>query len=87
MTNGKPASTQLPPPPVQMGVVPKISYLGNEHTSVESLLNSLGLEKYAVFFKAEEIDIATLKQMGDRDLKDLGIPVGPRTQILLAVLP
>ncbi|XP_016512900.1 uncharacterized protein LOC107829940 isoform X2 [Nicotiana tabacum] len=55
--------------------------------TVVSLLNSLGLGKYAIHFQAEEIDMAALKQMGDRDLKELGIPMGPRKKILLAMLP
>nr|XP_033509265.1 ankyrin repeat and SAM domain-containing protein 6-like isoform X3 [Nicotiana tomentosiformis] len=55
--------------------------------TVVSLLNSLGLGKYAIHFQAEEIDMAALKQMGDCDLKELGIPMGPRKKILLAMLP
>ncbi|XP_047324176.1 uncharacterized protein LOC124927754 [Impatiens glandulifera] len=77
MTSEKPASASLP----------KISCMGNEHNSVENFLKSLGLEKYGITFKAEEIDIATLKQMEDNDLKDLGIPMGPRKKIMLALLP
>ncbi|KAF3655233.1 putative zinc finger AN1 domain-containing stress-associated protein 12-like [Capsicum annuum] len=53
--------------------------------TVTTLLNSLGLGKYAIHFQAEEVDMAALKQMGDRDLKDLGIPMGPRKKILLAM--
>nr|XP_027101833.1 uncharacterized protein LOC113722811 isoform X2 [Coffea arabica] len=33
------------------------------------------------------VDMAALKQMGDRDLKELGIPMGPRKKILIAMLP
>ncbi|KAF5961744.1 hypothetical protein HYC85_002953 [Camellia sinensis] len=33
------------------------------------------------------VDMAALKQMGDKDLKELGIPMGPRKKILLALLP
>lgn len=54
--------------------------------TVASLLNSLSLGKYAIHFQAEEVDMAALKQMGDRDLKELGIPMGPRKKILLAML-
>lgn len=54
--------------------------------TVASLLNSLGLGKYTINFQAEEVDMAALKQMGDRDLKELGIPMGPRKKILLAML-
>ncbi|CAI9775408.1 unnamed protein product [Fraxinus pennsylvanica] len=61
--------------------------LVNDHLTVESFLQSLGLEKYAIYFKAEEVDMYSLKQMGDSDLKALGIPMGPRKKILLSLLP
>ncbi|KAJ6830479.1 uncharacterized protein M6B38_354605 [Iris pallida] len=67
------------------GAEQKISYMSEE--SVPSLLHSLGLGKYAILFQAEEVDMTALKQMGDNDLKELGIPMGPRKKILLAVLP
>ncbi|KAK1316377.1 hypothetical protein QJS10_CPA05g01892 [Acorus calamus] len=44
--------------------------------TVPGLLNSLGLGKYSIIFQAEEVDMTALKQMGDNDLKDLGIPMG-----------
>ncbi|CAL5349984.1 unnamed protein product [Camellia sinensis] len=80
------------PPPPPGGIVHKSSYMagirnmGNEHLTVDGLLHSLGLEKYAISFKAEEVDMTALRQMGDNDLKDLGIPMGPRKKILLALL-
>jgi len=55
--------------------------------TVTELLNSLGLEKYLVLFQAEEVDMAALKQMGESDLKDMGVPMGPRKKILLALGP
>ncbi|KAL3526012.1 hypothetical protein ACH5RR_014384 [Cinchona calisaya] len=58
----------------------------DEHLTVSSLLHSLGLGKYAILFQAEEVDMAALKQMGDHDLKELGIPMGPRKKILIAML-
>ncbi|XP_064940342.1 uncharacterized protein LOC135623760 isoform X3 [Musa acuminata AAA Group] len=33
-----------------------------------------------------KIDMTSLREMGDHDLKELGIPMGPRKKILLAVL-
>ncbi|RZC28327.1 hypothetical protein D0Y65_000358 [Glycine soja] len=57
------------------------------HQTVDGLLHALGLQKYAILFKAEEVDMTALKQMGENDLKELGIPMGPRKKILLAVLP
>ncbi|KAK4441007.1 SEC23-interacting protein [Sesamum alatum] len=53
--------------------------------SVDSFLQSLGLEKYAITFQAEEVDMTALVHMGDEDLKALGIPMGPRKKILLAL--
>ncbi|VFQ69705.1 unnamed protein product [Cuscuta campestris] len=53
--------------------------------SVDSFLQSLGLEKYAITFQAEEVDMAALIHMTDEDLKAMGIPMGPRKKILLAL--
>ncbi|XP_015879258.1 uncharacterized protein LOC107415445 [Ziziphus jujuba] len=55
--------------------------------TVAGLLHTLGLGKYTVLFQAEEVDMTALRQMGDKDLKELGIPMGPRKKILLALLP
>eukprot|EP00262_Sarcandra_glabra_P010003 TRINITY_DN24858_c0_g1_i1.p1 TRINITY_DN24858_c0_g1~~TRINITY_DN24858_c0_g1_i1.p1 ORF type:complete len:214 (+),score=47.45 TRINITY_DN24858_c0_g1_i1:192-833(+) len=54
-------------------------------TSVDGLLQSLGLEKYLITFQAEEVDMTALAHMTDEDLKALGIPMGPRKKILLAL--
>ncbi|XP_022771487.1 ankyrin repeat and SAM domain-containing protein 6-like isoform X2 [Durio zibethinus] len=53
--------------------------------SVEGFLLSLGLEKYAITFQAEEVDMTALVHMTDGDLKALGIPMGPRKKIILAL--
>ncbi|KAJ8510586.1 hypothetical protein OPV22_001020 [Ensete ventricosum] len=50
--------------------------------SVDSLLQSLGLEKYLITFKAEEVDMTALIHMTDEDLKAIGLPMGPRKKIL-----
>ncbi|EYU39200.1 hypothetical protein MIMGU_mgv1a021706mg [Erythranthe guttata] len=52
---------------------------------VDSFLQSLSLEKYSITFQAEEVDMAALVHMKDEDLKVLGIPMGPRKKILLAL--
>ncbi|XP_058192911.1 uncharacterized protein LOC131310116 [Rhododendron vialii] len=79
----------LPAPPPPSGIAQKSSYTvqANEHLTVDGLLHSLGLDKYAIYFKAEEVDMTALKQMGDNDFKNLGIPMGPRKKIQLALLP
>lgn len=53
--------------------------------SVDEFLMSLGLEKYLLSFQAEEVDMAALNHMTDEDLKAMGIPMGPRKKILLAL--
>lgn len=56
-----------------------------EVMTVPSFLQSLGLNKYLITFQAEEIDISVLRLMKDEDLKELGIPMGPRKKIMLAL--
>lgn len=51
---------------------------------VKEFLGALGLAKYSALFSAEEIDMHALLQMKDADLKELGIPMGPRKKILQA---
>ncbi|KAM7521826.1 hypothetical protein LguiA_011728 [Lonicera macranthoides] len=53
--------------------------------TVDSFLQSLGLEKYSITFQAEEVDMTALLHMTDEDLKALGIPMGPRKKIRLAL--
>ncbi|KAL9239130.1 hypothetical protein vseg_013479 [Gypsophila vaccaria] len=54
-------------------------------TSVDGFLQSLGLEKYQIIFQAEEVDMTALEHMTDEDLKAMGIPMGPRKKIILAL--
>ncbi|XP_010471014.1 PREDICTED: serine/arginine repetitive matrix protein 1 [Camelina sativa] len=56
-----------------------------EPLTVDSFLNSIGLGKYSLAFKREEVDMTTIKQMKESDLKDLIIPMGPRKKILQAI--
>ncbi|KAI3452383.1 hypothetical protein Pfo_009048 [Paulownia fortunei] len=74
--------TELPP---AAGGMSRSPYQDNQPLTVSSLLHSLGLGKYSINFQAEEIDMVALKQMGDGDLKELGIPMGPRKKILQAL--
>ncbi|OWM76020.1 uncharacterized protein LOC116211490 [Punica granatum] len=87
-----PAATARPSPhlaqnPPPSGSLPRSSLRIEEHQTVDGLLNALELGKYAIIFKAEEVDMAALKQMGEHDLKELGIPMGPRKKILQAITP
>ncbi|KMZ68154.1 hypothetical protein ZOSMA_249G00150 [Zostera marina] len=61
----------------------KKNILKKNESSVDNLLISLGLEKYSITFKAEEVDMDVMLHMNDCDLKVLGIPMGPRKKILL----
>lgn len=53
--------------------------------SLESLLESLDLQKYSVNFQSEEVDMKALVHMNEEDMKSLGIPMGPRKKILSAL--
>lgn len=54
--------------------------------SLEDLLASLGLSKYAEVFKSHEIDLASLRTLTDVDLKEMGISaLGPRKKIIQAI--
>ncbi|KAJ6835938.1 ankyrin repeat and SAM domain-containing protein 6-like isoform X2 [Iris pallida] len=63
----------------------KMKTLHKPYSSVDGLLQSLGLQKYLITFQAEEVDMTALMHMTDDDLKALGIPMGPRKKILLAL--
>jgi hypothetical protein len=41
-------------------------------------LSSLGLGRYAATFAVNEITPETLPYLSDADLKELGLPMGPR---------
>lgn len=48
-------------------------------------LARLGLERYTALFEAQEIDLRDLPHLNDDDLKELGLPLGPRRRILADV--
>jgi class 3 adenylate cyclase len=50
--------------------------------SLETWLAALGLEKYASAFRAQEVGLDQLKDLSEADLKELGLPLGPRKRIL-----
>ncbi len=54
--------------------------------SVSELLDSLGLGQYAPTFAENDVDLKTLAILSNDDLKELGIPFGPRKRILHALL-
>lgn len=48
-------------------------------------LQKLGLERYASVFRENEVDFATLQILTDEDLRELGLPFGPRKKLLNAL--
>ena len=49
---------------------------------VSAWLRDLGLERYETAFRDSEISLAVLPELTDADLRELGIPLGPRKLIL-----
>ncbi|HTS55005.1 MAG TPA: adenylate/guanylate cyclase domain-containing protein, partial [Burkholderiales bacterium] len=54
-------------------------------SDVGTWLASLGLSDYAETFKANRVDADVLPHLTERDLLDLGLPIGPRRKILVAI--
>jgi class 3 adenylate cyclase/tetratricopeptide (TPR) repeat protein len=54
-------------------------------TSIAEWLEQLGLERYATLFIENEVDLQTLKVLSDADLKELGLPFGPRKRLRAAL--
>ncbi|MGH8677663.1 MAG: AAA family ATPase, partial [Burkholderiales bacterium] len=52
---------------------------------VRSWLEKLGLGEYAQSFEANRIDAAVLPHLTEQDLSNLGLPIGPRRKILVAI--
>jgi class 3 adenylate cyclase len=55
------------------------------NASITDWLTELGLEQYAGLFVENEVDLATLEVLTDSDLKELGLPFGPRKRMLAAL--
>ncbi|XP_048846286.1 phospholipase DDHD2 isoform X4 [Brienomyrus brachyistius] len=54
----------------------------HDYRSLEEALKRMGLEELIAVFKAEQLDLESLALCSESDLKDLGIPLGPRKKIL-----
>ena len=52
---------------------------------IAAWLGRLGLGQYAQRFADHEIDVSVLPHLTDQDLKDIGIPLGHRRKILVAI--
>ena len=51
-------------------------------SSVAEWLKSHGLERFTQIFEQNEVDLTTLRVLTESDLKELGVPFGPRKRIL-----
>ncbi|NRP74694.1 Adenylate cyclase 2 [Ensifer psoraleae] len=54
-------------------------------SDIASWLSRLGLAKYTEAFSANDVDFDALRHLSEDDLKELGLPVGPRRKILAAI--
>ena len=54
-------------------------------TEIAAWLEQLGLAKYAPIFSENEVELADLSELSEDDLKEIGLPLGPRRRILKAV--
>ena len=52
---------------------------------IASWLRELGLERYERAFQQSEIEPEILAELTDADLKELGIPLGPRRKLAKAI--
>src|SRR5262245_39849152 len=53
-------------------------------SEVRDWLNGLGLAEYADAFERERIDLAAVQTRSDADLRELGLPMGPRKKVKAA---
>nr|XP_057926891.1 phospholipase DDHD2 isoform X2 [Doryrhamphus excisus] len=53
-----------------------------KHDTLEQALTRLGLQQYLPTLQAENLDLESLALCQENDVKDLGIPLGPRKKIL-----
>jgi len=60
-------------------------HIGPSEADIADMLDDLGLEKYANAFEAEEITPELVVSLSDDDLKQLGLPLGPRRAIVTAI--
>jgi len=54
-------------------------------SEIASWLAGMGLAKYIEAFEKNELDFESARHLTDSDLKEIGLPLGPRRKILAAV--
>ena len=58
---------------------------GNARRGTAEWLESIGLGEYAQRFADNAIDLSTLRDLTDQDLKELGVLLGHRRKMLRAI--
>ena len=53
--------------------------------TVATWLEEMGLQRYQAAFEEAEIDFEVLKDLEEEDLRELGLPIGPRRKIWTAI--
>nr|KAG5693514.1 hypothetical protein BaRGS_006216 [Batillaria attramentaria] len=56
-----------------------------EELTLEGLLEKVGLQEKMDVFHREQIDLESLSMCSEQDLKDLGLPLGPRKKLQLVL--
>ncbi len=54
-------------------------------SGIREWLKALGLEEYVELFERERIDLSTVRYLSDADLRELGLPLGPRVKLRMAM--
>jgi class 3 adenylate cyclase/ABC-type transport system involved in cytochrome c biogenesis ATPase subunit len=61
------------------------SFGGTVFSDIAQWLSELGLEKFASAFAEAEVEFADLPDLATADLKEIGLPVGPRRRVEKAI--
>jgi len=69
--------TGLGPPLAQVEPV----MVGDHTQTLASVLSQLGLSSFLEHFEREQIDLASLSLLEDNDIRDMGLPLGPRKKL------
>ena len=54
-------------------------------SKLQRWLHGLGLERFSEVFEREELTLDNLPELTDEELKELGLPLGPRKKLLKAI--
>jgi hypothetical protein len=65
--------------------IPSVPDSSREEERIFQFLTTLDLVKYFENFKKAEITVEVLESLRDKDLSELGLPLGPRKKILAAI--